>query len=175
MTELIIYVLSHLCPLLQNSIIVSFTIKDTNATEEDGSEPKEPLRGIMTNYGYSLPDPNHPDRKSVWFTGGTIEPADDSRLDEWKKIFSFKTVETDTDGGNCTDNEAEKARTLASKILLGIVHEPIDSQGVVGYHLNRPIGGHGSTYVELVYMDDELRIMRGHSGSVYVMKNEMFC
>ena len=129
----------------------------------------------MTNYGYALPDPTHPDRKSIWFTGGTIEPAEDNRLDEWQKIFAAKSDDEATGDGDDDDTskkhkEAEKARKLASKILLGIVHEPMDDQGIVGYHLLRPIGGHGSAYVDVVYIDDDLRIMRGHSGSIYVLK-----
>lgn len=133
----------------------------------------------MTNYGYALPDPTSPDRKSIWFTGGTIEPADDDSLDEWKAIFGATTTALE---GNTTGisqgkknqstlvEEAKKARTLASKILLGAVHEPIDNQGIVGFHLNKPIGGHGSAYCDVIYLDDELRIMRGHSGSIYVFK-----
>ena len=131
----------------------------------------------MTNYGYALPDPALPSRKSIWFTGGTIEPADDDAVDEWKKIFGSASVNIGPSKAPKYDAsekpslvEAEKARTLASKILLGAVHEPIDEQGIVGFHLNRPIGGHGNAYCDIVYMDDELRIMRGHSGSIYVFK-----
>ncbi|KAL9186255.1 hypothetical protein ACHAXT_005493 [Thalassiosira profunda] len=141
------------------TIIASFTIEDKR---------KKPLRGILTNYGYSLPDPTHPNRKSIWFSGGTIEPADDDSLDDWMKVFG-SSAEVDRATGNAAI-DAEKARSLASKIFLGAVPEPIDEDGVVGYHLHRPIGGHGAAYVDLVYMDDELRIMRGHSGSVYVFK-----
>ncbi|KAL7542471.1 hypothetical protein ACHAXR_011808 [Thalassiosira sp. AJA248-18] len=171
------------------NIIASFTIEPTNetqGTEDVAGQPKTPLRGIMTNYGYALPDPSLPDRKSVWFTGGTIEPADDDSLDEWIKIFgkgvtsmSSEDSSLKSDGDNDSsadiksqsDIEAVKARTLASKILLGAVHEPIDNNGTVGFHLNKPIGGHGSAYVDIVYMDDEVRVMRGHSGSIYVFKS----
>ena len=123
----------------------------------------------MINYGYCLPDPDHPDRKSIWFTSGTIEPADENRLDEWKKIFGTKiAAKTATNEGD----EAKKAKALASKILLGIVREEMNDKGIIGYHLNKPIGGHGLAYVDVVYIDDDLRIMRGHSGSVYVLKRE---
>ena len=160
-----------------HSIIASFTIERDNETGESKN-----LQGIMTNYGYALPDPNLPGRKSIWFSGGTIEPADDDSLDEWTRLFGAPcTTNDDTDkqhdGASEDDTakvkysiDAEKARMLASKILLGAVHEPMDEEGTIGYHLLRPIGGHGSAYVDTVYMYDELRVMRGHSGSIYVFK-----
>ena len=153
------------------SIIASFTIEGSCETSSYviSDQPKEALHGIMINYGYCLPDPDHPDRKSIWFTGGTLEPADENRLDEWKKVFG-------TNSGNAAAtnevDEAKKANALASKILLGIVHEEMDEKGIIGYHLNKPIGGHGLAYVDVVYIDDDLRIMRGHSDSVYVLKRE---
>lgn len=152
----------------QYSIIASFTIEGSSETSSFviPSQPREALHGIMINYGYCLPDPDHPDRKSIWFTGGTIEPADENRLDEWKKVFGTKTDIT------AATNEGDEAKALASKILLGIVHEEMDEKGIIGYHLNKPIGGHGLAYVDVVYIDDDLRIMRGHSGSVYVLKRE---
>jgi hypothetical protein len=169
-----------------NSIIVLFTIEQsTSSSSKDGSTSddlaKEPLRGILTNYGYALPDPTHPNRKSIWFTGGTIEPAHEHSLDEWKRIFGASneseqqdigTTSTESRKSTTLAEEAEKARILASKIMLGAVHEPMDSRGVVGFHLKRPIGGHGSAYCDVIYMDEEVRVMRGHSGSIYVFKKE---
>eukprot|EP01083_Nonionella_stella_P118391 353435_1 len=85
------------------NIIASFTIKDSGETSTSEDEPQgqtQKLRGIMTSYGYALPDPIHPDRKSIWFSGGTIEPADDEQVDEWMKIFGTagqtKSPEDDT-------------------------------------------------------------------------------
>lgn len=156
-----------------------FTIEQANTSSHD--QPKEPLRGVLTNYGYALPDPTYPNRKSIWFTGGTIEPAQDSSLEQWKKIFGANTSPINSsnendDPGCVTDlnklAEAERARILASKIMLGVVHEPMDDRGVVGFHLKRPIGGHGSAYCDVIYMDEDVRAMRGHSGSIYVFKKE---
>jgi hypothetical protein len=158
------------------NIIASFTIESQNGTEGlevTASEEPKKLRGILTNYGYALPDPTNPDRKSIWFSGGTIEPADDDSMDEWRKIFGSRPLALSSRGDVVKDEsktEADKARILASRILLGAVPEPMDDDGIVGFHLNKPIGGHGSAYVDVVYMDDELRIMRGHSGSIYVFK-----
>lgn len=45
------------------SIVVSFTIE-----REPGKGPN--VQGIMTNYGFIVPDPTVRNRYSVWFTGG---------------------------------------------------------------------------------------------------------
>ena len=43
----------------------------------------------MTNYAYTLPDPSVPARLSIFFTGGTIEPADEDAesVKAWKQVF----------------------------------------------------------------------------------------
>ena len=64
----------------------------------------------------------------------------------------------------------EKARSLASAILLGAVSEPMDDSGTAGYYLTQPIGGHGYAYCDVIYLDSDIRVMRGHSGSVLVFK-----
>ncbi|KAL7456748.1 hypothetical protein ACHAWC_008218 [Mediolabrus comicus] len=144
------------------NIIVSFTL------ENQGH-----LRGIMTNYGYALPDPEHTRRQSIWFTGGTIEPADEDEesIEAWKRVFGANETE-----GKSEENSqcAEKAKLLAQKILLGAVSEPMDENGVIGFHLRNPIGGHSSAFCDVVYMDNDLRVMKGHSGSVYVFKRTGF-
>ena len=143
------------------NIIASFTI--------EGQDGDKALRGIMTNYAYTLPDPSLPGRLSIWFTGGTIEPAaeDEESVRAWKKAFG--TLED-----NSEDQGADKALHLAQHILLGAVSEPMDEKGVIGFHLKNPIGGHGSAFCDIVYKDNDMRVMRGHSGSVFVFKRTEF-
>jgi hypothetical protein len=38
----------------------------------------------------------------------------------------------------------------------------------MNYTLKRPIGGHGSAFCDVLYLDDSLRIMRGHHGSLFI-------
>jgi hypothetical protein len=127
----------------------------------------------MTNYAYTLPDPSLPRRLSIWFTGGTIEPADEDEesLRAWKKVFG--TLH-DKSEDHPRGQGVGKARQLAQNILLGAVSEPMDEKGIIGFHLKRPIGGHGSAFCDIVYTDDDMRVMRGHSGSVYVFKRTVF-
>jgi hypothetical protein len=136
----------------------------------------------MTNYGYALPDPEHTRRQSIWFTGGTIEPADEDEesIEAWKRVFGANETEGKSEeNSQCVEKarlleQNEKAKLLAQKILLGAVSEPMDENGVIGFHFCRPIGGHSSAFCDAVYMDNDLRVMKGHSGSVYVFKRTGF-
>jgi hypothetical protein len=152
--------------LKAHNIIASFTIEQ--GSNNDYQVPKDKhkkLQGILTNYGYTLPDPSNPNRNSIWFTAGTIEPADINFLEDWKKLFGERHT-PDSDRTQYT----EKARSLASAILLGAVSEPMDDSGTAGYYLTQPIGGHGYAYCDVIYLDSDIRVMRGHSGSVLVFK-----
>ena len=40
--------------------------------------------------------------------------------------------------------------------------------GTMIYELKRPIGGHGLAYTDVLFLDDDLRILRGHHGQVFV-------
>jgi hypothetical protein len=60
-----------------------FTIEPRSFYEEEASQadnpstvraPSKPMKGLMTTYGYLLPDPQNPVRYTVWFTGGTVAP-----------------------------------------------------------------------------------------------------
>jgi hypothetical protein len=153
------------------SIVVAFTIEpgqDRKGNQKDHQDGEyvvpSPIRGIMTNHGYAVPDPQVPNRLSIWFSGGSLEVRDEpSDLDEWMKIF---------DSTNAPGRDLrEYANTLAARLLLGaLLPEDMEEDGTMSFVLKRPIGGHGSAYIDIIYMDDDLRIMRGHHGSVYVCK-----
>ncbi|KAL3904992.1 MAG: hypothetical protein SGILL_009857 [Bacillariaceae sp.] len=120
------------------------------------------IHGILTTQGYFIADPSKPSRLSIWFSGGTLEVQDEVEdLEEWKRIFDMSSV---------PDRSPEEyANILAAKVLLGAhVPEKMDEDGTMKFSLRRPIGGHESVFVDVVYMDEKLRIMRGHHGSGYV-------
>jgi hypothetical protein len=152
------------------NIVVAFTIEPnqtrtgTNSLHAKQSDYviRRPIRGIMTNYGYILPDPEVPNRLSIWFTGGTLEVNDEENdLEEWKRIFDDSTVPK--------RDMREFARLLAAKVLLGAdASDEVAPDGSMSYTLKRPIGGHGSAFCDVLYLDDSLRIMRGHAGSLYI-------
>ena len=145
------------------------TSKDTNTTSTHHSDNHDkqppvisrPIRGIMKNNGYMLPDPKVPNRLSIWFTEGTLEVNDlESDLEEWKRIFSAQKPKLGL---------YDRASILAARLLLGAnMPDTMDDDGTMSYSLTRPIGGHGFAYVDVLYVDDDLRVLRGHGGQVYV-------
>ena len=164
------------------SLVISFTI-EPHQTRRGESTPnttnaaytvQRPIRAILRNHGYCLPDPTTPNRLSVWFCGGKLQPVihPDSdvhsheegacTLEEWKQAFD-ETLAPNR-------NFSEMARILAARIFLGanLPQEMNPDDGSMMYSLQRPIGGHGSVYVDVLYCDETLRIIQGHHGSIFV-------
>jgi len=144
-------------------VVTAFTIEPSSAAfpKAPNKDVHRPIRGIMTTYGYCLPDPEVNNRHSIWFTGGRIEPNNNpSDIAEWKRLFALHPPK---------HSFGEKAKLLAVKLLMGaVVPESINKDGSMEYTFTRPIGGHGIAYVDLVYMDESMRIVRGHRGTVFV-------
>lgn len=168
------------------SLVISFTIEPhQNRRGESSKSPshstetdyavQRPIRAILRNHGYCLPDPTTPNRLSVWFCGGKLQPVIDTdcdkvhsheegacTLEEWKQAFD-ETLAPNR-------NFSEMARILAARIFLGanLPQEMNPEDGSMMYSLQRPIGGHGSVYVDVLYCDETLRIIQGHHGSIFV-------
>jgi len=144
------------------NIITAFTIEPNLADYPDAPNKavRRPIKGIMTVNGYVLPDPSTPNRLSIWFTGGTIEPNDDpSDQREWHRFFGNQTQDGRTFG--------EKVRLLAVNLLLGAeAPTEMKEDGSMEFSFSRPLGGHGVAYVDVVYLDETLRIVRGHRGTI---------
>jgi hypothetical protein len=149
------------------------------ATSEQEYRVRRPIRGLLTNHGYMLPDPNVANRMSIWFSGGTLECHRDEDLDEWRRLFDSNDLPRRDLG--------EMARVLAAKVLLGATvttaannsgsssSPPSDAaegdesdDGCMSYQLRRPIGGHGQVFCDVLYADEDFRVLRGHHGTVYV-------
>lgn len=150
---------------LPPSIVAAFTIEPPQAQFPDApnKDVARPIRGIMTTYGYTLPDPNTPNRQSVWITGGRIEPNNDRQdLEDWKRLFTLHPPK---------HTFGQKAKLLAVKWLMGAETDKCQSMaedGSLEYAFTRPLGGHGMAYVDTLYVDSSLRVVRGHRGTVFV-------
>ena len=144
-------------------IVAAFTIESNLASFPDApnKDVHRPIKGIMTTFGYSLPDPDVENRHSIWFTGGRIEPNNDpADIFAWKKLFIAHPPK---------HSLGEKAKLLAVKLLMGAtVPKPMAEDGSMEYTFTRPLGGHGMAYVDVIYLDETLRIVRGHRGTVMV-------
>jgi hypothetical protein len=146
------------------SIMTAFTIEPPLPDYPDApnADVQRPIKGVMTTYGYTLPDPAAPDRYSLWITGGRIEPnpGSDQDLQDWKRQFQLHPAQ---------HSLSEKAKLLAVKWLMGAhLHPMIEENGVMEYTFTRPIGGHGVAYLDTLYCDATLRILKGHRGTVFV-------
>jgi hypothetical protein len=109
--------------------------------------------------GYILPNPEKPNRVSIWFTGGSIEVNDDPR--RWHKVFDNATLPK----RKCK----EQFRVLGAKLAMGaVLPQKMEEDGKMTFDLTRPLGGHETAYVDIVYLDETLRIARAKSGVVYV-------
>jgi hypothetical protein len=144
-------------------VVTAFTIEPAMAAfpNAPNKDVHRPIKGIMTTYGYSLPDPTVENRHSIWFTGGRIEPNNNpTDIFEWKRLFTLHPPK---------HSFGEKAKLLAVKLLMGAtVPDKMADDGSMEYTFTRPIGGHGMAYVDVVYLDETLRIVRGHRGTVFV-------
>ncbi|GFH56357.1 hypothetical protein CTEN210_12833 [Chaetoceros tenuissimus] len=146
-------------------IVTAFKIEPDSpsfASSSPNRNVHKPLKGTITTYGHILPDPKKPNRLSIWFSGGKIEPnVDQSDFILWKRVFGV---------GAMRRQLQEKARVLAAKLLLGAtVPSKMEDDGTMEFELTRPIGGHGTAYTDVLFLDKSLRIVQGHRGSLFVM------
>ena len=156
------------------SIVTAFTIEPYSPSFGPTSPNlivKQPIRGIMTTYGYALPDPSHDDgdRLSVWFSGGKMECGerrDSIKFQVWKEIFGSNNTTT----ASCTTSKQpprprqRKRRTFtqgmmvyAAKLLMGATgyNDDMDEEtGIMKYKFEKPMGGHGKAFVDILHLDD---------------------
>lgn len=123
------------------NICTAFTVEPT---ESDGNESDKPLQGLMTTFGFLLPDPSFKNRFTIWFTGGMIEEANSREIgpsNKWKRTFS------DPKGRTLT----QKISVLAASVILGAqISDKMDEKdGSIEYTFKKPIGGHGRCYVDV--------------------------
>lgn len=137
-----------------HSVVTAFSVEPKNENfgpKSPNNEVDRPIAGLMTTNGYVLPNPEQSNRLSVWFTGGSIEV--DTDLERWKMIFEPKALPK--------RKIKQKARVLGAKVIMGATpSETMEADGKMTYELNRPIGGHDKAYIDILYLDETLRIAR---------------
>ncbi|MEB3278422.1 MAG: PAP/fibrillin family protein [Lyngbya sp.] len=136
---------------LTYNIEIEFTTLDENS-------PK--LRGIVRNKG--LCSPQNEQSLQVQFIGGELaplEPENPESMKAWMSVFGNQK-------SNKSLNIAQKLQSFMAKLLFGL--EPpqgIDSQtGKVSFTMKKSPKGS----LEVLYLDEELRITRGNRGTVTV-------
>ena len=173
---------------LHNSLEIALTIEPQKDQEEGLVNPRGKLKAHQIVNGYMLPDPDEANRLTVWFTGGKLVPAtppsrksnDESEkgqdqsvseeyadFDEWKRVF---------EDSHKTTTWSESLKKMGVKLLLGAeLPQSMESDGTFSYTFSRPYGGHGKGYVDILYIDRDLYVTRGNSGTIHVaIRSELF-
>ncbi len=130
-----------------HDIIVEFTIID----------PAFPhLKGIVCNKGVCYPADDK--TLQVEFTGGTLAPNPHQDLETWKKIFSQPLPSKKGFG--------EQLMSIFLKFMFGLVPpQGMNLEtGEIAFTMKRSPKGR----LDVLYLDEELRITRGEKGTVLV-------
>ena len=138
----------------------------------------QPIDGLLTTNGYVMDNPKQ-NRLSVWFAGGSIEIDQESQLQQWKDVFeSSNLVKAQAQKNSSSkrlkpfwERRDRRKQSLASKLDLGIQlceDGRMEEDGRLSYVITKPYGGHDVSYVDILYMDETLRIMKAYTGPIYV-------
>ena len=132
------------------------------------------LKAMQIIHGYFLPDPETPNRLTVWFTGGELTPVDPSpeqqALTEGEERYGSRADWIEYFGAEHKRTWGETLAVMGAKLFLGAeLPEEMDSSGTMSYALHRPYGGHGTGYADVLYVDDSVLITKGNSHTIHVM------
>lgn len=130
-----------------HDIVVEFSIID---------ELFPPLKGIVRNLGVCYPADNK--TLQVEFTGGTLTPQKSQNLSIWKDIFSQTKASK--------KGLKEQLMSVFLKLMFGLVPpQGMNTEtGEISFTMKRSPKGR----LEVLYLDEELRITRGEKGTVLV-------
>jgi hypothetical protein len=116
-----------------------------------------PLQGIVRNLGVC--EPGSDTALQVQFTGGTLEPAAGTDLQAWNHLLSQPSASS-------VFNPKDWFQDLFLKVMFGLV--PPDGvapeTGRSEFQMKRSPKGS----LEILYLDEELRITKGEKGTVLV-------
>jgi hypothetical protein len=135
-----------------HDIIVEFTTIDE-------SFPK--LAGIVRNQGVCHPVSDRV--LQVKFTGGTLAKLDPNQMDDWQAVFSQQRHLSPR-------SVPEKLTSSLLRLMFGIVPPRAmnPKTGEVSFTMHRSPKGR----LEILYLDDELRITRGERGTILVCQRQ---
>lgn len=134
----------------------------THFVARDGSG----LRGIVVTKGIVAEDPSDPKCLVVKFTVGTIEPKGDQDLDSWSKVIGLKD-RTGKDSKGPLSSIKGIAKGLMLKLAFGFrgPADKLGSRGELSYEMKRS----PSSVLNILYIDDEMRVTRGGQGALVVV------
>lgn len=131
------------------------------------------LRGKVVLKGSYTTDPKNSQRLLIRFFSGRIEPDDSQDLEAWRKViglsgFSYNHNEPAKKSKfKAFASVRKKATNLMLKLAFGFkppASEP-GSGGELSYEMTRSPKG----WLDILYLDEEMRVTRGNRGSVTVV------
>jgi hypothetical protein len=137
---------------LSHDIVVEFTVADDRFPT---------LAGVIRNLGVCQPIQDTV--LQVKFTGGILAPQDPEQMEAWKAVFGQQSQRS-------SRNWREKLTSGVFALVFGLVPpQEIDSHtGEVSFTMHRSPKGS----LEILYLDEELRITRGNRGTVLVCERQ---
>jgi PAP_fibrillin len=135
-----------------HDIVVEFTTIDESVPQ---------LSGIVRNQGICQPVSDMV--LQVQFTGGTLKPQSATKMEEWKAVF-----------GEQGKPEKKSWQDILMSGFLRLMFGLVPPQtmnpetGEVAFIMNRSPKGR----LEILYLDEELRITRGEKGTVLVCERQ---
>jgi hypothetical protein len=156
----------HICGLKRYDIITELFIEVDDDLYKLHKLRSRRVPAILTTRGYCMIDGRCPDHLSIWFSSGSLTRGELVDVEDWRQIF-----EQDSSSTNSGKLQS-KAETIARRVFLG-AESFSDNEGNLHFKLHRPIGGSNKVFVDTIYADDSLRILRGNHGSILVFEREI--
>ena len=113
------------------------------------------LKGVMVTNAKCTPAEGNLGRMSVKFDGGCLKPADGKVSDAWRATFSDLPSNADL-------TRPERFQLWVAKRLFGLSRGAAD--GTQEYKMPKSPQG----YLDILFLDEELRVTRGNRGSIVI-------
>lgn len=109
-----------------------------------------PVRALLSIRGYLVPHPEQPNRLLAWFSQGAFEVNDEDRDQQtWRHI-----VERTISRSNFQPNAPTRLQ--------------LEADGKLSFQIPRN-DSMDSMYLDVLYLDETIRVLRGNRGTIYVM------
>lgn len=157
-----------------NKVIMDIEIKQSSDTSSKENYAPTIIRvpAQLVNYGVCTPSSSHPSRLSVKFTGGILQPNFDMNCPSntqltmaWKQTFEG-AISKELQSQSIFAKVSSTVSNVVMKLMMGL-RPPVDDGSLTqSYWIERPIVG----YLDILYMDDDIRVSRGNRGTVVVVE-----
>mmetsp|Transcript_20718 Transcript_20718/g.63020 ORF Transcript_20718/g.63020 Transcript_20718/m.63020 type:complete len:301 (-) Transcript_20718:49-951(-) len=122
---------------------------------------KDGLSGEMLSGGYCTPNADEKDRLDVIFTKLVLRPAAGTDMDAWRETFG--------DAVQGKLRKRDRFTRFLLKLFMGMTPPgAMAEDGSITVTIGKPPKG----YLDVLFLDDTLRITRGNRGSIVIVDRE---